>query len=160
MLLYICMMYICKNHSISWIAVTWARGTAASTHSWVPDFRILTFNFQDLLLNANSLLKLLHISLQISCNRALLADWGMDCVSIMITTWFKTLCLRPGLANVCDLMGKSLHSCLLSVMSSLRPNISMHILHTVLYTFPKTLTRRVCITIMSFFIWWSFPLFS
>ena len=67
---------------------------------------------------------------------------------------------RPGLANVCDLMGKSLHSRLLSVMSSLRPNISMHILHTVLYTFLKTLTRRVCITIMSFFIWWSFPLFS
>ena len=160
MLLYICMMYICKNHSISWIAVTWARGTTASTHSWVPDFWILTFNFQDLLLNANSPLKLLHISLQISCNCALLADWGMDCVSITITTWFKTLCLRPGLANVCDLIGKSLHSRLLSVMSSLRPNINMHILHTVLYTFPKTLTRRVCITIKSFFSWWSFPLFS
>ena len=28
----------------------------------------------------------------------------------------------------------------------LHPNISMHILHTVLYTFPKMLTRRICIT--------------
>ena len=34
-------------------------------------------------------------------------------------------------------------------------NISMHILHTVLYTFPKVLTRRICLTIHSFFRWWS-----
>ena len=30
-------------------------------------------------------------------------------------------------------------------------NISMHILHTVLYTFPKVLTRRICLTVKSFF---------
>ena len=41
----------------------------------------------------------------------------------------------------------------------LHPNINMHILHTVLYTFPKVLTRRICLTIKSFFSWWSFPLF-
>ena len=35
----------------------------------------------------------------------------------------------------------------------------MHIL-TVLCTFPKMLTRRICLTIKSFFTWWSFPLFS
>ena len=29
----------------------------------------------------------------------------------------------------------------------LHPNISMHILHTVLYTNPKVLTRRICLTI-------------
>ena len=28
----------------------------------------------------------------------------------------------------------------------LHPNISMHILHTVLYTFPKVLTRRIYLT--------------
>ena len=28
-------------------------------------------------------------------------------------------------------------------------NISMHILHTVLYTFPEMLTRRICLTIKS-----------
>ena len=28
-----------------------------------------------------------------------------------------------------------------------------HILHTVLYTFPKVLTRRICLTIKSFFSW-------
>ena len=39
-------------------------------------------------------------------------------------------------------------------------NISMHLLHTVLYTFPMVLIRRNCSTIKSFFWWWSFPLFS
>ena len=32
----------------------------------------------------------------------------------------------------------------------------MHILHTVLYRFPRLLTRRICLTIKSFFSWWSF----
>ena len=35
-------------------------------------------------------------------------------------------------------------------LSPLQPNISMLILHTVLYTFPKVLTRRICLTIKSF----------
>ena len=39
-------------------------------------------------------------------------------------------------------------------------NISMHILHTVLYTFPKVLTRRITLTIQSFCSRWSFSLFS
>ena len=39
-------------------------------------------------------------------------------------------------------------------------NISMHILHTVLYTFPKVLTRRISLTIQSFCSHWSFSLFS
>ena len=34
----------------------------------------------------------------------------------------------------------------------------MHILHTVLHNFLKVLTRRICLTINSFFSWWSFPL--
>ena len=38
-------------------------------------------------------------------------------------------------------------------------NITMNILHTVLYTFPKVLARRICLTIKSFFFSWSFPLF-
>ena len=33
----------------------------------------------------------------------------------------------------------------------LHPNISMHILHTVLYTCPKVLTGRICLTIKRFF---------
>ena len=36
----------------------------------------------------------------------------------------------------------------------------MHILHTVLYTFPKVLTRRICLLIRSFFCWASFSSFS
>ena len=43
---------------------------------------------------------------------------------------------------------------------SLHPDISMHILYTVLYTFLSILTRRICLKIKSFFSWWSFPLFS
>ena len=35
----------------------------------------------------------------------------------------------------------------------LHPNISGHILHTVLNTFPKVLTRRICLTIKSFYHW-------
>ena len=39
------------------------------------------------------------------------------------------------------------------------PSINEHILHTVLYTFPKMLTRRICLKVKSFFNWRSFPLF-
>ena len=51
------------------------------------------------------------------------------------------------------------HCTLPKSFNSAHPNISMHILHNVLYTFPKVLTGRICVTIMSFFAWWSFPLF-
>ena len=38
-------------------------------------------------------------------------------------------------------------------------NICMYLLHTVLYTsLTKMLTRRICLTIKSFFSWWLFPL--
>ena len=45
------------------------------------------------------------------------------------------------------------------IIKPLHPNIRMHILHTVLYTFPKVLTRRIFLSIKSFFSWWSFTLF-
>ena len=37
-------------------------------------------------------------------------------------------------------------------VNPLHPNISIHILYTLLYTFPLVLTRRICLTltIMSF----------
>ena len=44
-------------------------------------------------------------------------------------------------------------------VNPLHPNIAIHILHSVLYTFPKELIRRICLTIKSFFSWWLFPLF-
>ena len=46
------------------------------------------------------------------------------------------------------------------VCSPLHPNISIHILHTVLYTFPYVLARRICLIIKRFFSWLSFPSFS
>ena len=36
-----------------------------------------------------------------------------------------------------------------SMIHPLHPNISMHILHTVLYTFLKGLKRRICLTVKS-----------
>ena len=43
--------------------------------------------------------------------------------------------------------------CHFCCISPLHPNISMHILHTVLCTFTKVLTRRICLTIKSVFSW-------
>ena len=40
------------------------------------------------------------------------------------------------------------------------PDISMHILHTVLFTFPNVMKRRICLTIKRFFSRLSSPLFS
>ena len=42
-------------------------------------------------------------------------------------------------------------------VNSLQLKIGRNILQTVLHTFPKVLTRRICLTIKSFFSWWSFP---
>ena len=44
-------------------------------------------------------------------------------------------------------------------LGPLHPNISMHIPHTVLHTFPKVQTKRIFFKIKSLFRWWSFPLF-
>ena len=37
-------------------------------------------------------------------------------------------------------------------VNPLHPNISMHILHNVFFTYPKVLTRRICLTIKKFFV--------
>ena len=42
----------------------------------------------------------------------------------------------------------------------LHPNVIMQILHTVLYTFPELLTRRISLIIQTFCSCWSFPSFS
>ena len=46
------------------------------------------------------------------------------------------------------------------VFNLLHPYIRTHILHNIPYTFPKMLTRRICLTIKSFSGYWSCPLFS
>ena len=46
------------------------------------------------------------------------------------------------------------------VFNPLHPNISMHILLTVLYIFLKVLKRRIWFIVKRFSSWWSFPLFS
>ena len=47
-----------------------------------------------------------------------------------------------------------------NLINPLHPNISMQTLHTMLYTFLRVLTRRICLTITSFLSCWSFHLFS
>ena len=46
------------------------------------------------------------------------------------------------------------------VLTLFTRNISLHILYTVLYTFPKVPPERNCLTIKRFFGCWSFLLFS
>ena len=40
-----------------------------------------------------------------------------------------------------------------STINPLDTNISIYFLHTVLYTFPIALTKRICLTIKSVFSW-------
>ena len=48
----------------------------------------------------------------------------------------------------------------LAAFDPFHPKTSMHILHTVPYTFPEALMRRICFIIKNFSSWWPFPLFS
>ena len=45
-------------------------------------------------------------------------------------------------------------------INPLHPKIGMHILHTVFCSTPKVLTKRICLSVLRIFSWWSFPLFS
>ena len=59
-----------------------------------------------------------------------------------------------------EFMTKQLNtSCSFFSLNPLHPNISMHILHTALYTFPKVLTGRICLPIKRFLPRWTFPFF-
>ena len=70
------------------------------------------------------------------------------------------LCFKPGTFDGCIRFGHSLWFIAMSpLINPLHPNISVHILHTVLCTLSKVLTRRICLNIVNFFNWWSFPLF-
>ena len=48
--------------------------------------------------------------------------------------------------------------CSTSSVSSTPSKILICILHNVHHSFPEVLTRRICLTIKSFFSWWSSPL--
>ena len=45
-------------------------------------------------------------------------------------------------------------------LNPLNPSISMHILHTALYTYIRLLMRIICLTIKSLLSGWSFPMFD
>ena len=82
---------------------------------------------------------------------------------VLETNNFYLQCARVRVSReVSSKMGKGAnlssllkYRCLLNrgSFNPLHPNISIHILHTVLDTFPKVLKRRICITIKSFYNW-------
>ena len=65
-------------------------------------------------------------------------------------------CVCVYLCQPC-LLSELLLDCLVRVprayVNPLHPNISMYIFHTVFYTFPKVLTRRICLSIEKIFSW-------
>ena len=65
---------------------------------------------------------------------------------------------HPSLSHVFPLHSPMVATCVR--IKSLHPEISIHILHTVLSAFWKVLTRRICLTVKSFFCCWPFSLFS
>ena len=72
-------------------------------------------------------------------------SWSLNCL-------LKTLTLK-GCSSVCTLWGKNTND-----LNPLHRNITIHILHTVPCTITKLLTRRICLTIKSFFSCRSVPL--
>ena len=50
--------------------------------------------------------------------------------------------------------------CFLKLINPLHHKISIHIVHTGLYTFPAVLTKGICVIIKRIFIWRSFPCLS
>ena len=89
------------------------------------------------------------------------SSWSLSTIYLFV--YFEFYFLRDGiwvtimwLANRCHLE----HQYQGKLIIPLHPNISMNILQTVLYTFPKVLTGRICLKIKSFISWWSVPWFS
>ena len=46
-----------------------------------------------------------------------------------------------------------IYSIMTSAINPLHPNIKMHILHTVFYTFPKVVVRRICLSCWDHFLY-------
>ena len=65
---------------------------------------------------------------------------------------------HPSLSQVFPLHSPMATTCVR--IKPLHPEISIHILHTVLSAFWEVLTRRICLKVKSFFCRWPFSLFS
>ena len=75
--------------------------------------------------------------------------WGQGTAEHRLEAVFT--CLSEHAVSHALLAGQKDALSRLSPINSLHPNISMHILHTVLYTFTKRLIRRICLTVKSCF---------
>ena len=67
-------------------------------------------------------------------------------VSLRINLTFNSINLQSGFIFICLLN----HSLNLAGVNPLNPSINIHILDTVLHTFPMILMRRICLTIKTF----------
>ena len=97
---------------------------------------------------------LVRAGLPVSSRKSLIL-WRCRFMNLSLSDLFRSECwCCPGFFLLGDILTVNQNS-----FNPLHPNISMHILHTVLYIFPKVLTRRICLIIKSFSSWRSF-LFS
>ena len=71
-----------------------------------------------------------------------------------ITHWRKRRCKRPLLSP------PPLPHPERTLVDLLHLNISIHILHTVIFIFPTVMARRICFTIRTFLHWRSLPFYS
>ena len=83
----------------------------------------------------------------------------------MFSPHFEVTVTLYTLGDAADLVGTLDSSSKIQVqdlvrVNPLHPDISIDFLHNVLNKFPMVLTRRIGLTIKSFFNWRSFPLFS
>ena len=84
----------------------------------------------------------------------------ISCACVVFLHTLVTICKNMTNANTSYVDNWMEVAKMKDLIYPLDPDVIMYILHTVLYTFPKVLTRRFSLLIKSFFCWWSFPLFS
>ena len=75
--------------------------------------------------------------------------WGQGTAEHKLEAVFK--CSSEHAVSHALLAGQKDALSRLSPINPLHDNISMHILHTVLHTFPKRLIRRICLTVKNCF---------
>ena len=105
-----------------------------------------------------------------ACEETNVTFWYKECSILTFDFWNSFWCSKPTFHywacrnygfKLCNHPPNCKHYNIESFSSNpLHPNISMHILHTVLLTFPKMPTWRICLTIKSLFSGWSAALFS
>ena len=84
-------------------------------------------------------------------HKSIISDMENILLALKKLAWESLSCRFVGMIETfCKHVGFMLN---VEIFNLVHPHIRMHILHTVLHTFPKRLTRRICLTIKSCFSW-------